>query len=91
MRLAGRFRLSTNSPITKKHWTADALAVSGTLTNSSAIAVKITGIDTIGFDVRQNKCIAPKNHLTMAVSVGRMVESASLFTTLLQKDSVNEP
>jgi hypothetical protein len=41
------------SAITKNRWTADSLIVSGTLTNSSAIAVQITGMDARGFDEHQ--------------------------------------
>jgi hypothetical protein len=38
------------SAITGNRWTAEALIVSGTLTNSSAVAVQITGIDAKGFN-----------------------------------------
>jgi hypothetical protein len=41
------------SAITKNRWTADALIVSGTLTNSSAVAVQITGIYSKGFNKDQ--------------------------------------
>jgi hypothetical protein len=39
--------------ITANRWTPNALIVSGTLTNSSAIAVQITGMDAKGFDEHQ--------------------------------------
>lgn len=41
------------SAITENRWTADALIVSGTLTNTSTVAVQITGIDAKGFDQHQ--------------------------------------
>ena len=41
------------SAITKNRWTADSLIVSGTLTNASAVAVLITGVDARGFDEHQ--------------------------------------
>jgi hypothetical protein len=41
------------SEITKIRWTADALIVSGTLTNSSEVAVQITGIYSKGFNKDQ--------------------------------------
>jgi hypothetical protein len=37
------------SAITSNRWTADTLIVSGTLTNTSAVPVLITGVTTIGF------------------------------------------
>jgi hypothetical protein len=43
--------------ITGNRWTPDALIVSGTLTNSSTIAVQITGIDAIGFGRDQKMVI----------------------------------
>ena len=48
-------RPSTNvvSEITKIRWTANALIVSGTLTNSSEVAVQITGIYSKGFNKDQ--------------------------------------
>ncbi len=46
---------STNvvSAITGNRWTSDALIVSGTLTNTSTVAVLITGIDAKGFNQHQ--------------------------------------
>jgi hypothetical protein len=41
------------SAITGDRWTSESLIVSGTLTNSSAVAVQITGIDAIGFNKDQ--------------------------------------
>jgi hypothetical protein len=41
------------SAITKNRWTADSLIVSGTLTNTSTVAVSITGIDASGFNKDQ--------------------------------------
>jgi hypothetical protein len=41
---------SVISAITSNRWTTDSLIVSGTLTNSSAVPVQITGIDAKGFD-----------------------------------------
>jgi hypothetical protein len=41
------------SAITKNRWTADSLIVSGTLTNTSTVAVSITGIDASGFNQNQ--------------------------------------
>jgi hypothetical protein len=43
--------------ITGNRWTPDALIVSGTLTNTSAVAVKITGIDAKGFNESQKMVI----------------------------------
>jgi hypothetical protein len=45
------------SAITENHWTADALIVSGTLTNASKVAVLITGIDAKGFNQDQKMII----------------------------------
>jgi hypothetical protein len=41
------------SAITKNRWTTDSLIVSGTLTNTSTVAVSITGIDARGFNQDQ--------------------------------------
>ena len=41
------------SAITGNRWTPDALIVSGTLTNTSTVAVQITGMDAIAFDEHQ--------------------------------------
>jgi hypothetical protein len=41
------------SSITKNRWTAESLIVSGTLTNTSTVAVLITGIDAKGYDQDQ--------------------------------------
>jgi hypothetical protein len=45
------------SAITGNRWTPDALIVSGTLTNTSAVAVLITGIDAKGFNQDQKMVI----------------------------------
>ena len=41
------------SAITGNRWTPDALIVSGTLTNTSSVAVLITGINAKGFNQDQ--------------------------------------
>jgi hypothetical protein len=52
-------RPTTNvvSAITDNRWTPDALIVSGTLTNTSTVAVLITGIDAKGFNQDQKMVI----------------------------------
>jgi hypothetical protein len=45
------------SAITGNRWTADALIVSGTMTNTSTVAVLITGIDAKGFNQDQKMVI----------------------------------
>jgi hypothetical protein len=40
--------------ITGNRWTSDSLIVSCTLTNTSTVPVKITGIDANGFDQDKN-------------------------------------
>jgi hypothetical protein len=45
------------SAITGNRWTPDALIVSGTLTNTSTVAVEITGIDAKGFNQDQKMVI----------------------------------
>jgi hypothetical protein len=45
------------SAITKNRWTAESLIVSGTLTNTSTVAVRITGIDAQGFSQDQKMVI----------------------------------
>jgi hypothetical protein len=45
------------SEITSNRWSGDALIVSGTLTNTSAVAVLITGIDAKGFNQDQKMVI----------------------------------
>jgi hypothetical protein len=58
---------STNvvSAITGNRWTSDALIVSGTLTNTSSIAVLITGIDAKGFN-RDQKMVVGGSDFTIA-------------------------
>jgi hypothetical protein len=46
---AGSLPTNVVSVITGNRWTSDSLIVSGTLTNTSTVAVKITGIDANGF------------------------------------------
>ena len=52
------------SSITKNRWTADSLIVSGTLTNSSAVAVQITGIDAKGFN-KDQKMVTRRSDFTI--------------------------
>jgi hypothetical protein len=50
---AGSVPTNVVSAITSNRWSGDALIVTGTLTNTSTIAVLITGIDSLGFDQDQ--------------------------------------
>jgi hypothetical protein len=50
------------SAITSNRWTTDALIVSGTLTNTSTVAVRITGIDARGFNQDQKMVVGGSDY-----------------------------
>jgi hypothetical protein len=53
------------SAITENRWTSYSLIVSGTLTNTSAVAVKITGIEAIGFSQDQKMLIRGSDYTVL--------------------------
>jgi uncharacterized surface anchored protein len=53
---------SVVSAITDNRWSGDALIVSGTLTNTNAVPVRIANLSTAGFDKDQKMVVAGSDY-----------------------------